>query len=1173
VIACGVCGREVAEGYAFCPHCGAPRGSASGSSEERKLVTLLFADVTGSTAMAESLDAEEVRDLMSAYFELARTEIESRGGTVEKFIGDAVMAVFGVPVAHEDDPARALRAALAIRERLDELNARQRSEGRTELEVRIGINSGDVVSSTSPRPGEVMVTGDAVNVASRLQQMAEPGQVLVGQRTAAAAPGFDFRRIGSHEIRGKAVDVEISELIGQRSGSAEVDRTPLRAPLIGRDEELALLASVYDRVVADGRPHLVTLYGQPGVGKSRLTHEFLASLASREPAPRIVRGRCLSYGSGVTFWPLAEILKSEADVLDGDTPIVATRRLADLGARLLPSRLAPDPARTTALLGFTVGIAMPGYDFGHLDPEQLRAELVEAWRTFFSAVAEAGPVVVVVEDIHWAEPALLDILEDLGERAQGPVLFLCPSRPDLIDRRPSWGGGRRSFSGVFLDPLDNAEASHLVAELLAVDDLPPKLHARIVERAGGNPFFVEEILRHLIDQGRIARVGNNWRAEPGLTAVAIPDTVQAVLAARIDLLDPDEKRALQAAAVVGRVFWPAPIGRFLDADPAHTAELLRGLEARDLVLSRLGSTMAGEREHIFKHALVRDVAYESIPKRDRAMAHLEVARWIEETVGDRRLEVVELLAHHYTAAQHASDWGRVEPDRREEIRARAVEVLFEASEEARRLFAFDRARERLESGLELASGSLERARGLEIRARLALTSGSGDEAWRSAREAIDLRVSIEGHAGDRRAVARLCGFLLAMPTRWPGLIVDLPSREEAQAYLDLGFSMLDDGDSEERLGLLMAQGGWGWGFRTADDDPARTQRYMAAATEAVALARRLGHPGLIAAALDVAGASVSGIGGYGAAHEFQMQRLALVPQLDDPAEIADIYGTVVWGLAHIGKYREAVEIPHIVLTPSGTVLAGGGSDRMLSVFRAVAFYRLGEWDRFWELFEEIDTRERAADRPVPTYHVQRMYGIAAHLKEISGDPSAADDLIEWVDRSQASRKDVGVSGPRLWVVQTLVRRGRTAEARERLAQDDPVRGTQNRDLTLEAWAEVIAADGTWDEAPAIAAQARSWATQTGLLALPAFADRLEGRAFIAGGELDRGLELLQRARDTQRGLEAVWDRAQTELAIAEALAAAGRSDDAAEAAGSALTTFSTFPAPVEAERARVLANT
>ncbi len=1166
--ACPSCSRDLADGYAFCPHCGASLVPAASASEERKLVTLLFADVTGSTRLAEELDAEVVRELMGAYFALAREEIEARGGTVEKFIGDAVMAVFGVPVAHEDDPARALRAALAIRKRLVELNRRLQAEGRPELQVRIGINSGDVVSTTAPRLGEVMVTGDAVNVAARVQQLAEPGQILVGQRTVAAASSFRYRSLGGHGIRGKSTDVDVSELVGEAIGSADPGVALLRAPLVGRQGELALLTSVYERVATDHRPHLLTLYGQPGVGKSRLTAEFLATLEKRERRPRVVRGRCLSYGSGVTFWPLAEILKSQAEILDSDQPGEAVNKLDGLRARLIGSQVADDPSRTTALLGFTVGIAMPGYDFSRIDPEQIRIELVEAWRAFFSALAAEGPLIAVIEDIHWADTALLDVLDDLGARVQGSVLFLCPARPDLTDRRPGWGGGRRSFSAVFLDPLEPEDTSRLVGLLLAVEDLPPDLHARIVERTGGNPFFVEEILRHLIDQGKIARTPNGWRAEPGLTAVEIPDTVQAVLAARVDLLGPDEKRALQAAAVVGRVFWPEPVGRSLDAAPARVDELLRGLESRDLVLARLGTSMAGQPEYIFKHALVRDVAYESIPKRDRAMAHLQAARWIEETAGERRLEVVELLAHHYTAAQRAVPWGHVEPDRQEEIRSRAVELLFDAAEEAGRLFAVDRARERLDTGLELAKGPIERARGMEANARLLLWQDEGDAAWQSAREAIDLRVGSSEHPVDRRAIARLCGLLLSIPTRWPGLMRHLPSREEAHPYRDLGFSMLDDGDSEERLGMLMALAAWGWGFGESDSDPARNAEYAAAAREAVELARRLGRPDLISAALDTAGAAAGNAGGYGASQVFQEERLLLVTQLDDPAEIADIYGTVAWQLVHIGDYRRAAELPKGDEGSTFATMIPAVGHRTNYVFHAVARFRLAQWDRFWSAYALLDAA-MDDDRPF-SYHMMRLYGVAAYLKDVAGDSAAADSLLAKLDRSQASRGHVGVSGARLWVVETLVRRGRLAEARARLGEADPVREVQNRDLDFEAWAALIAAEGSWDEAPPIVADARVWADTTGLLALPAFADRLEGQAALAAGDVGLGLARLRRARDTSRRLEAAWDRARTELILAAALIEADDRREAADVLTSALSTLTTLEAPRETGRANEL---
>jgi class 3 adenylate cyclase/tetratricopeptide (TPR) repeat protein len=1164
VTACPSCGRDVAEGFAFCPYCGAALAPAP-EVEERKLVTVLFADVSGSTHLAETLDAEVVRDLMAGYFAVAREEIEAHGGTVEKFIGDAVMAVFGVPTAHEDDPSRALHAALGIRERLTELNAHRRPEEGPELEVRIGVNSGEVVSTGATRPGEVIVTGDAVNVAARIQQLAAPGQILVGGRTVAAAQEFRYAATDARSIRGKSDPVDVAELLGAGGGPAGARRTHLRAPLVGREEELALLGSIYDRVAREGRPHLVTVYGQPGVGKSRLTAELLESLGRRDPPPRIVRGRCLSYGTGVTFWPLAEILKGEAGIADGDAPEEAVAKLQALADRLGAAHIA-DAKRTTALLGATVGIRLPGYDFDRLEPETMRAEILEAWRGFFSALAERETIVAVIEDIHWAEPALLDILSDLGSRVQGSVLFLCPARPDLVDRSPTWGGGRPSFSAIFLDPLDRDHAVRLVSLLLEVEELPAQLRDRIVERAGGNPFFAEEIVRHLVD--RLDRA----TADPAtsgsdVSAIPIPDTVQAVIAARIDLLPADEKRALQAAAVVGRVFWPEPVARYLDVSPRHVAELLRGLEARDLVLSRLDSSMRGLQEFIFKHALVRDVAYESIPRRDRAMAHLEIVRWIEGAIGERRLEVVELLAHHYTAAQRAAAWGRVGPDRQEEIRARAVSLLFDAADEAGRLFAMDRAMERVTTGLELAQGPIERARGLEALSRLALWRDDGDTAWQAAREAVELRMSAPGPI-DRRAMARLCGWLLAMPTRWPGMLRTLPSREESEPFLELGFSMLDPGDSEERIGLLLAKGAWGWGFADADRDPDRSETYRQAAEEAIQIAERMGRPDLLSAALDTAGAVGQDIGGYGLANTYQLRRLDLVGELDDPSEIADIIGTLAWHYVHIGEYRQATELEPNAFTTRHGLHVPDLSHRTKLSFNAVALYRMGDWDGFWRAYEAIDA---TIDHDLAiTYHLMRLYAVAAYLHEVAGRAADADRLIDELDRSQSTRGDTGVSSARLWIVQVLVRRGRFDEGRRRLAVPDPSRDLQNLDHTYEAWGELLAEQGDWDEAPAIVSAARDWSARSGLLALPAFADRLEGRMLLATGDPERGIERLRVARTTLHRLEATWDRARVDLDLAEALLGLERRTEALEAADQAMSTLERLRAPREIVRAREL---
>jgi class 3 adenylate cyclase len=765
---------------------------AGAGRQERRLVTILFADVTGSTGLGERLDPERLQEVLAAYFGAMREEIEAEGGTVEKFIGDAVMAAFGVPIAHEDDPIRALRAALRMRRRLADVNTDLLARVGGELQSRTGVNTGEVLAATAPQPGEPMATGDAVNVAARLEQLAEPGQIMVAERTARAARGFRYRELGDQELRGKGEPVPAVVLEDEAPERAERGVPGLRAPMVGRDQELALLRTVYARAVAEGRPNLVTIYGDPGVGKSRLTTEFLSWVQTQEPEPRVVRGRCLPYGDGITYWPLAEILKSHAEVLDTDSSDEVLGKIEISCDAVLESDPSIDATRTCRAIAYTVGLEFSSAPMRDLEPRQVRAEMHLAWRSFFSALALQGPVIVVIEDIHWADPALLDLLEEMADKVLGPVLFVCPARPELTDRRPGWGGGRRNHSDIALEPLSPEESDHLVRLLLTVADLPSSVHDQILERAEGNPFFLEEIVRHLIDGGRIFREADRWRATATIGDVHIPDTVQAVLAARIDLLAPEEKRALQRAAVVGRVFWPGPVRRLLNGDGERIRETLDRLEEHELVLSRLGSSVAGEPEFIFKHVLTRDVAYDSLPRRERGPAHEQVARWIEETAGTRGREFGELLAYHYVEAHSALEDGDT---RKEELRRRALAALLEVAAEARSRFANAKALRTAARASELAISPGDRIAVLEETGLIALNSYQGDLAWSSFKQAVDLRIAHE--PSDRRAIARSCARAAEVPLRWPGSMKIAAEVAEVRRYVDIGFDNLDDESAEE----------------------------------------------------------------------------------------------------------------------------------------------------------------------------------------------------------------------------------------------------------------------------------------------------------------------------------------------------------------------------------------
>jgi len=1160
---CSNCGQENPPGFLFCGRCGQPLvPPAGGPGEERKVVTVLFADVTGSTALGERLDPERLKDVMGAYFDAMREEIEAEGGTVEKFIGDAVMAVFGVPATHEDDPARALRAAGRMLSRLEVLNVDLSSRHEVELQIRVGVNTGEVIAASAPRPGEAMVSGDAVNVAARLEQSARPGSVVVSERTARATRGFVFRPLGSLELRGKGRGVPAFELAGERTAAPERGIPGLRAPMVGRDEELALLRSIYSRAAAEGRPHLVTVFGDAGIGKSRLTAEFLGWAESTEPPALALRGRCLPYGEGVTYWPLAEILKGHAGVLDTDPPDAALGKIRKLGQDLLTPEVASDPDRATAALAYTVGVEDPSVDFRSMAPRQVRAEVHAAWRSFFSALATSGPVVVLVEDVHWADPALLDLLEDLSDRAQGPVIVVCPSRPELIARRPGWGGGRRSYSSIFLEPLTPEDAQGLVRLLLTVEDLPRPVRDRILERAEGNPFYLEEIIRGLIDAGRISRDGERWRAAEDIADVQIPDTVQGVLAARIDLLDPGDKRVLQLAAVVGRVFWTGPVLRLLgDGDAESLTDAIERLQDRELVLARLGSSMAGQQELIFKHVLTREVAYGGLPRRDRVQAHAEVARWIEDTAGERRDEFVELLAHHYTEAHRgAREDGRVDDDTVERLRRGAFDALLRASLDARSKMAVSKARRLAGEAAAVASTPEERASALEALGLINLTDYQGDMAYRAFRDAAELRAAKVPE--DRLALARVCSRALESPTRWPGSMRNKVTQEEAERYLSLGFDANPPEDSEERVRLLTAQGFWSFAFPDARNEGGY-RKATQAAQQALAMAARMGRVDLELAALDSLGSVTMIQGLYGGLSDLLARRLELVAGDVDPQERGDTYANAAWNSADIGRYRDAVR--YGVEGAERTISEMPGVAIHCLARASVARFALGEWDELLAgLDQMMETMGDRRDSPPP--FALMAYAAAAVVHDARGDRAMADRLLEVVERS--GPLTVG-GGPAFdtWVAMTLGRRGNFDEAFERV--DRHVHLPAARPLAYAVRCDLVADAGRWDEAEGFVAEALAWADHAGLEALPQFARRLAGRAALAGGDAAGSVDLLRSAGSAFRQLEAGWELARTELYLAEALIAAGL--DAAEPVRDALATFERLGALHELAEARDLA--
>jgi class 3 adenylate cyclase/tetratricopeptide (TPR) repeat protein len=568
---------------------------------ERKLATVLFVDLVDSTSLVAASDPEVVRRRVTRFFDGVSHCITAHGGIVEKFAGDAVMAAFGIPQAHEDDAERAIRAALAILDSVHDLG----------LEARIGVESGEVVADDTD---STFATGEAVNIAARLQQEAGPGEILLGPTAYRLTLGrVVLEDHGPLDLRGLANALPTWRVVAvtEEPGRA----VSVNAPFVGRDEELELLENTFARAAGKARAHLFTIYGEPGVGKSRLAREFLAGIEGAT----ILAGRCLPYGEGITYWPLAEMVKLAAGITD-DEPI---QEAADK----LRAQCGDDAVAD--LLGLAAGV------LELVEGERSAQEIAWAAREWAAELADAQPLVLVFEDIHWAEDPLLELIEHLAERVrEAPLLILCLARPELLDIRPGWGGGRLRATAIELEPLAPAESEELIDALLG-DELPATLRAALLGKTEGNPLFVEETIRMLAE-----------RPADETSAERIPDTIQALIAARIDRLPRGEKSVLQRAAAIGRVFWAGAIGH-LAHDVDDVEPVLEELLRRDFLVRESRSTISGEQAFRFKHVLIRDVAYGGLAKGARAELHAQFAAWLEERGAE---ELLEIRAYHLDQA-------------------------------------------------------------------------------------------------------------------------------------------------------------------------------------------------------------------------------------------------------------------------------------------------------------------------------------------------------------------------------------------------------------------------------------------------------------------------------------------------------------------------------------------
>jgi class 3 adenylate cyclase/tetratricopeptide (TPR) repeat protein len=671
---------------------------------ERKVVTVLFCDLVGFTSRAENLDPEDVADLLAGYHGRVRSDLERYGGTVEKFIGDAVMAVFGAPTTHEDDPERAVRAALAIRDwALEE----------RDVQVRIAVNTGEAVVTIDARPeeGEGVAAGDVVNTAARLQAVSPVNSILVGETTyRATRHAIDYRDSPPVTAKGKEEPVAVWEVVDARArfGAEVLDHAA--GELVGRERELAALTAALDRVRDERSPQLVTLVGVPGIGKSRLLYE-LSLIADAKPELITWRqGRCLAFGDGVTFWALSEIIKAQAGVLEADSESTVTEKLHRAVAEVAEAAEAPwIETRLRPLVGVGEESELGG---------DRRSETFAAWRRYLEELAAQRPLVLVFEDLQWADDGLLDFVDELAEWTSGvPLLVVCTARPELLARRPDWAGGKLNASTIALEPLSEEETARLMAGLLDRPVLPTDVQRTLLDRAGGNPLYAEQFAQLYLERGSAEEL-------------PLPETLHGIIAARLDGLSPDEKALLQSAAVVGKVFWTGAVG----SNGSDVDTVLHSLERKGFVRRQRRSSVAGERELAFAHALVRDVAYGQIPRRERSRKHRLVAEW---TVSLGRPEDhAEMVAHHLRSALELA---RAAGQDVEELEERTRLALRDAGDRASSLNAFGQAEGYYRDALALsADGDPERPQLLFRLARaLHLAERDGQEsALETAREAL-----------------------------------------------------------------------------------------------------------------------------------------------------------------------------------------------------------------------------------------------------------------------------------------------------------------------------------------------------------------------------------------------------------------------------------------------------
>ena len=771
-LTCAACGAPYEPGERFCGECGTalattPEPAAAvvaapvePAVAERRLVSVLFADLVGFTSLSESRDPEEVRELLSRYFDTCRRLIGLYGGVVEKFIGDAVMAVWGTPVATEDDAERAVRTGLDLVAAVQALGQEAGLEG---LRARAGVMTGEAAVNIAA-VGEGMVAGDLVNTASRVQSTAEPGSVFVGEATRRATEGtVVYEPAGSFELKGKEGETPLwraSRVVSGRGGSLKSEG--LEAPFVGRDRELRQIKDLFHVSAEEGRAQLVSVTGIAGIGKSRLAWEFYKYFDGIVETIYWHRGRCLAYGEGVTYWALADMVRWRCGIAEDDPQDEALRKLqAALEEHLLdPEERRFVEPRLAQLLALGEGASHE------------RQDLFGAWRLFFERLADTYPTILAFEDMQWADASLLDFVEYLLEWSRDKPLFVVTlARPELLEKRPTWGAGHRNFTSLYLEPLSEQAMEELLVGL--VPGLPSQLRKQILERAEGVPLYAVETVRMLLDRGLLVQEGSSYQLVGEVDTLEVPETLHALIAARLDGLSPEERRILGDAAVLGKTFSPQALAALSGLEQGQLEELLTGMVRREVLGLQSDPRSPEQGQYTFLQDLLRHVAYETLPKRERREKHLAAADHLSAALGEE--EVAEVIASHLLDAY------RLDPDAADSqgLRRRAHEALFRAAERAASLGASTEARRYFEQAAELGAEPHHRAAALTRAGEMAMAAGDNEGAYASFEQALGLCESV----GDTHAAARASSWLGYVESRLGRLDQAIDRLERAYAVI------------------------------------------------------------------------------------------------------------------------------------------------------------------------------------------------------------------------------------------------------------------------------------------------------------------------------------------------------------------------------------------------------